>query len=188
MDRLCDRKAWQINELEVVMMTAGNDDNRLQWCACVRRTSLGVLSAGRIPIMVIGWIGYGGGPVGCSDWLRVRGAVVVWPGGVRIGYIRRAPLERSSTDAAQVTGSLVFSALLNCLDVYCAAELALCLLFGGTDCVWHAGFGLFFWRVSENWIMVRRWWKAGLASRLVLSCTFPGTLRMLWWISIRKVW
>ena len=74
MDRLCDRKAWQIKELEVVMMTAGS--------ACVRRTSLGVLSAGRIPIMVIGRIGYGGGPVGCSDWLRVCDTIIIWPGGV----------------------------------------------------------------------------------------------------------
>ena len=34
-DRLCDRKAWQIKELEVVVITAGNDDNRLHRCACV---------------------------------------------------------------------------------------------------------------------------------------------------------
>ena len=39
-------------------------------------------------IMVIGLFDCGGGPVGCSDWLSVRGAVVVCPGGVRIGYIR----------------------------------------------------------------------------------------------------
>ena len=123
-DRLCDRKAWKIKELEVVVM---NDDNRFQRCACVRGTSLGVLSAGRIPIMVIGRIGYGGGPMGCSDWLRVCGTVVFLPGGVRIGCIWRALLERSSTDAAPVTGSLVFSALLDCLDVYCAAEFASCL-------------------------------------------------------------
>ena len=83
----------------------------------------------------------------------MRGAVVAWPGGVRICYFKRAPLERSSTDAAQVTGSLVVSALLDCLDVYCAAELAAWLLFGGTYCIWLAGFGLFFWRVGENWIM-----------------------------------
>ena len=171
-------------------MTDGNDNDRLRRCACVRGSSLGVLSAGRIPIMVIGQIGCGGGPVGCSDWLRVRGAVVVWPGGVRIGYIRRVPIERSSTDVTPVTGSLVFSAPLDCLDVYCAAEFASCLLFGGTDCVWLAGFGLFFRRVSVNWIMATDGTalKAGLASRLVLNCTFPGTLRKLWWISIRKVW
>ena len=35
--------------------------------------------------------------------------------------------------------------------------------------------------------MVRRWWKAGLASRLVLSYMSPGTLRKLWWISISAV-
>ena len=40
-DRLCDRNAWQIKELAVVVMTDGNDDNRLQRCACVCRTSLG---------------------------------------------------------------------------------------------------------------------------------------------------
>ena len=73
------------------------------------------------------------------------------PGGVRIGYIRRALCERSSTDAAPVTGSLVFSALLDCLDVYCAAEFASCRLFCGTDCVWLAGFGLSFRRVSVYW-------------------------------------
>ena len=84
-------------------------------------TSLGVLSAGRIMIMVIGLFDCGGGPVGCSDWLSVHGAVVVCPGGVRIGYIRRALTESSSLDAAPVTGSLVFSAPVCCLAVYCAA-------------------------------------------------------------------
>ena len=101
-------------------------------------TSLGVLSAGRIPITVIGRIGGGGGPVGCSDWLRVRGAFVISPGGVRIGNIRRVLRGRSSTDAAPVTGSLVFSAPLDCHDEYCATEFASCWLFCGTDCVWLA--------------------------------------------------
>ena len=62
-------------------------------------------------------------------------------------------MEISLTDAVPVTGSLVFPALLDCLDVYCAAEFASCLLFGGTDCVWLAGFGLFFRRVSVKLIM-----------------------------------
>ena len=53
----------------------------------------------------------------------------------------------------QLTGSLVFSAPLDCLDVYCAAEFASCWLFCGTDCVWLAEFGLFFRRVSVYWIM-----------------------------------
>ena len=80
-DRLCDQIARQINGFVMVMMTDRNDNNSLQRCACVRGTSLGVLSAGRIPIMGIGRIGCGGGPVGCSDWLRVRGAVVFSPRG-----------------------------------------------------------------------------------------------------------
>ena len=100
--------------------------------------------------MVIGRIGCGGGPVDCSDWMRVCGAVDFL---LRIGYIRRALCERSSTDAAPVTGSLVFSALFDCLDVYCAAEFASCRLFCGTDCVWLAGFGLSFRRVSVYWTM-----------------------------------
>ena len=131
-----------------MVMTDRNNDNSLQRCACVCGTSLGVLSAGRIPIIVIGRIGCGGGPVGCSDWLRVRGAVVISPGGVRIGYIRRALCGRSSTDAAPVTGSLVFSAPLDCRDEYCATEFASCWLFCSTDCVWLAGFRLFFWQLA----------------------------------------
>ena len=54
-----------------------------------------------------------------------------------------------------VTGLLVFSAPLDNLDVYCAAEFASCWIFCGTDCVWLAGFGLLFRRVSVYWIMVR---------------------------------
>ena len=46
-----------------------------------------------------------------------------------------------------MTGSLVFSALLDSLDVYCTVEFVLCRLFCGTDCVWLAGFGLSFRRV-----------------------------------------
>ena len=52
-----------------------------------------------------------------------------------------------------MTGSLVFSALLDCLDIYCAAGFASCRLFSGTDCVWLAGFGLSFRRVSMCWTM-----------------------------------
>ena len=131
--------------------------------ACTRGTSLGVLSAGRI--------GCGGSPVDCSDLMRVHSAVV------RIGYIWRALCERSST------GSLVFSALLDCLDVYCAAEFASCRLFSGTDVsglldLDYPSGGLAcigLWRRK-----VRRWWRTGLVSRLVSSCTVHGTPRRLW--------
>ena len=57
----------------------------------VRGTSLGVISVGTIAITGIGLVDCEGGPVGCSDWLSVRGAVFVCPGGVRILYIGRAP-------------------------------------------------------------------------------------------------
>ena len=150
MDRLCDRNEWQIKELEVVVMPDGSDSNRFQRCACVRGTSLGVLSAGRITIMGVGLVGCRGGPVGGSDWLSVRGVVVVCPGGVRIVYIRRALTGSSSLDAAPVTGSLVFSAPVYCLAVYRAAGFYSWLIFGGTDCVWLAGCGLFFRRVRAT--------------------------------------
>ena len=91
---VCDYMAWQIKGSVVVVMTDTDENNSPQ------------LSAGRIPIMVIGRIDCGGGPVDGSDWTRVSGAVDFSPGGVRIGYIRRALCERSSTDAAPVTGSL----------------------------------------------------------------------------------
>ena len=100
--------------------------------------------------MVIGLFDGGGGPVGCFDWLSVRGPVVDCPGRVRIIYIRRARTGSSSLDATPVTGSLVFSAPVYCLAVYCAAGFYLWLLFGGTDCVWLAGCGLFFWRVRVD--------------------------------------
>ena len=99
--------------------------------------------------MVIGRIDCGGGPVDCSDWTRVRGAVDFSPGGARIGYIRRELWDRYSTDAAPVTGSLVFSGMFVYLDVYCAAEFASCRIFCSTDCVLLAGFGVSFRRVSE---------------------------------------
>ena len=148
-DRLYKRNEWQIKALEVVVISDGND-NRLQRCAGVRGTSLGVFSAGTIAIKVIGLFDCVGGPVGCSDWLSMRGAVDVRPGGgsqVQILYIRRARTGSSSLDAAPVTGSLVFSVPVYCLAVYCAAGLYSWLLFGGTDSVWLAGGGLFCQRV-----------------------------------------
>ena len=106
------------------MIPEGNDNNRVQCCACVHGTSL---------IMVIGLLA-----VGVAHWAE-RGAVVVCPGGVSIIYIGRARTGSSSLDAAPVTGSLVFSTPVYCLAVYCAAGFYSWLLFGGADCVWLAG-------------------------------------------------
>ena len=103
--------------------------------------------------MVIGWFACGGGPVDCSDWTHVDCAVDFSPGGVWVGHIRQELWDRSSTDAAPVTGSLVFSALFGCLYVYCAAGFTLCRTFCSTDCVLLAGFGLSLRRVSEYWTM-----------------------------------
>ena len=85
----------------------------------------------------------------------MRGAVDFSHEGVRIGYIRGALCDRSSTNAAPVTGSLDFSRF-DCLDVYCAncaAEFASCLIFCCANCVLLAGFGSSFRRVSEYWTM-----------------------------------
>ena len=123
-DRFCGRDEWQIKELEVVVTPSGGNDIRFQQCACARETSVSVISAGMLPILVIGLSDCVGGPLGCSDWLvrlswwawlasrrmSVRSAVVVYPGGVRIVYIRRALTGSSSLDAAPVTGSLLFYA------------------------------------------------------------------------------
>ena len=122
-------------------------------CACMCRTLLGVLSAGRIPLMVIGCFACGGGPVDCFDWPHGDCAVDFSPGGVWIGYIRQALWDRSLTDAAPVTGSLVFSALFGGLDVYCTAGFTSCRTFCSTDCVLLAGFGLSVRRVSEYWTL-----------------------------------
>ena len=135
------------------MTPGGSNDIRFQRCACVRGTSVGVLPVGRIPIMVIGLFDCGGGPVGCSDWLSGRSAVVVCPGGVRIVYIRRALTGSSSLIAAPVTGSLVFSAPVRCLAIYCAAGLYSWVLFGGADCIWLGGRGLFFRQVGVDLVM-----------------------------------
>ena len=103
--------------------------------------------------MVIGCFTCGGGPVDCSDWMRVDCAVDFSPGGVWIGYIRQELWDRSLTDAAPVTGSLAFSALFGCLDVYCAAGFTSCRTFCSMDGVLLAGFGLSLRRVSEYWTM-----------------------------------
>ena len=92
--------------------------------------------------------------IGCTGlrgqaWLedgpeRVRSAVVFSPGGVRIAYIRSEPSGSSSIDAAPVTGSLLFYAPVCCFAVCDAAELPLSVSFGGTACIWLAGWELFF--------------------------------------------
>ena len=130
-----------------------------------------------LTILEIGLLDGVGGPLGCSDWparlswwawlagrrMSARSAVVVCPGGVRIMYIRLTA--SSSLDAAPVTESLLFYAPVCYLAICCAAE-------------------------CSSWIVLQRR-EAGLASRLVLSWSFPGTLRRLWlwlWYGCSKTW
>ena len=59
----------------MIIMLDWDENNRPQRCAGERGTLLGVLSAGRIPCLVIGRIDCGGGPVDGSGWTQVCGAV-----------------------------------------------------------------------------------------------------------------
>ena len=100
-----------------------------------------------------------GGSVERSEWLllvargawlwchqiSVCGAAVIHPGAVRIEYKRRAG--SSSLDAAPVTGSLLYYAPVCRLAVCHAAVFSSWELFGGSDCIWLAVFGLFYRRV-----------------------------------------
>ena len=64
-----------------------------------------------------------GGSVDCSDWPRADCAVDFSPGEVRIGYIRPGLWTDLLIDAVPVTGSLIDSALSDCLIVLCTAGL-----------------------------------------------------------------
>ena len=148
---------WQIKGLVAVIMAGGYDVTGFLLCASERATSVGVVPPGIIPILVIGLLGCGGSLFGRSDWLYrsscqawladgpgcVRSAVDFFPGGVRIVHIRSVPARSSSIDAVPVTGSLLFYAPVCCFAVCGAAELSLSVLFGGTVCIWLAGWELF---------------------------------------------
>ena len=135
------------------LVLSEDKNNSARQCACMRRTPLGVFSAGRISLTLIGCRACVGGSVNCSDWPRLDCAVDFSPGGVWIDYIRPGLEDVSLFVAAPVTGSRISSALFVCLDVYCAAGFSLNWTFCGTDCVWLAGCQLFLRRVNERWKM-----------------------------------
>ena len=149
-------------------MTTGGDD--VIWfllCDCERVTSVGVVSLGMFPILVIGLRDCVSGSLGRSDWvdrlswwawlagrpMSVRSTGVVSPGGVRIVYIRSVLTGSSSLDAAPVTGSLLFYASVCCLAVCCATEFSSKVLFGGTVCICLAGRELFFRQAGVSSVM-----------------------------------
>ena len=157
-------------------MAGGDDVTRFLLCASERATSVGVIPPGMTQILMIGLLDCGGGLLGYTDWLyrssgqawledgpeRVRSAVVFFPRGVRIMYIRSEPSGSSSIDAAPVTGSLLFYAPVCCFAVCGAAGLPLSVLFGGTACIWLAGWKLFF---SGKFVYLRGWWQIALQRR-----------------------
>ena len=107
-----------------VFLMLNRDRSNIAWrCACMCGTSLGVFSTGRISLTLIGCSACVGGSVDCSEWLHSVCAVDFSPEGVWIGYIRPGLWDESLIDAAPVTGSLVSSALFDCLDVYCTDDV-----------------------------------------------------------------
>ena len=120
-----DRLGGYLTEIKVPgfgLVLSVDKDNSGRWCACMRRTPLGVFSsARRISLTLIGCQACVGGSVSCSDWPRLDCTVDFSPEGVWIDYIRPGLKDVSLSVAAPVTGSLISSALFVCLDVYCTA-------------------------------------------------------------------
>ena len=113
--------ATEIKVFHCVSMSHVDENNSGRRCACVRGVSLGMFSVGRISLMLTGCSVCVGGSVDCSDWPRADCAVDFSPGEVRIGYIRPGLWTDLLIDAAPVTGSLIDSALSDCLIVLCTA-------------------------------------------------------------------
>ena len=183
-DRLCGYTT-EIKVPRFVHMLNRDRNNSAQRCACMCDASLGVFSAGRISLTLIGCSACVGGSVDCSDWLRSDCAVDFSPGGVWIGYIRPGWWDESLIDAAPVTWSLVSFALFDCLDVCCTAGFTSYWTFCSTDCVLLAGFELFLRRVGDCRIMAMNGVvlvEERVVSRLVSSYTFRGLLRKRWWL------
>ena len=159
---------WQIKGLETVIEPRwANDILSLQWVR-VRGTPVGAITLVKAEILVIGPSDRVGGSMGRSGWLLLvsrgawlwchqigtRGAAVVCACTVGIRYKSHALTGSSSFQAAPVTGSLHFYAPVCRLTVCCAAGFSSWVLFGGSDCIRLAVFGLFFRRVGVYCMMV----------------------------------
>ena len=129
-----------------VLMFHGDRNNGVLVCAVLR---LGVFSAGRISLTLTGCSACVGGLVDCSDWPCSDCAVDFSPEEVGIGYIRPGLWNDLLIDATPVTGSLVYSALFDCLIVYCTAGFASDWTFCSTDFVLLARFEFYIRRVSD---------------------------------------
>ena len=108
-----------------------------------------MFSAGRISLRLIGCSGHGGCSVDCFDWLRMGCAVDFSHGEDWIGYIRTGLWTDSLIDGAPVTGSLLDSALSDCLIELCIAGFSSTWTFCSTDSVLLAGLVLSVRRVNN---------------------------------------
>ena len=79
---------WVVKVPGFGLVLSEDKNNSARRCACLRRTPLGVFSAGRISLTLISCRACVGGSVNCSDWLRLDCAVDFSPGGVWIDHIR----------------------------------------------------------------------------------------------------
>ena len=116
---------------------------------CVRGVPLKMFSVGRISLRLTGCSGRGGGSVDCFDWLRVDCTVDFSAGEDWIGYIRTGLWTGSLIDAAPVTGSLLDSALSDCLIELCTAGFSSTWTLCSTVSVLLAGLVLSVRRVNN---------------------------------------
>ena len=141
--------ATEIKVFHCVSMIHVDENNSGRRCVRIHSVSPGMFSAGRISLMLTGSGVCVGGSVDCSDWLRADCAVDFSPREVRIGYIRPRLWTDSLIDAAPVTGSLIDSALSDCLIVICTAGFSSTWTFCSTDFLLLARFVLSVRRVND---------------------------------------
>ena len=139
----------EIKVFHCVSMIHVDEKNSGRRCGHIRGVSLRMFSAGRISLMLTGCGICVGGSVDYSDWPRADCAVDFSPGEIRIGYIRQGLWTDSLIDAAPMTGSLIDSALSDCLIVLCTAGFSSTLTFFSTDFVLLVGFVLSVRRVND---------------------------------------
>ena len=160
-----------------VSMIHMDENNSGRRCARVRGVLLGMFSAGRISLMLTGCGICVGSSVDYSDWPRADCAVDFSPGEIRIGYIRQRLWTDSLIDAAPVTGSLIDSALSDCLIVLCTAGFSSTWTFYSTDSVLLAGFVLSVRRVNDLGIMAA---DGAALAEVRAGNTFGVELYVLW--------
>ena len=143
----------EIKVFHCVSMIHVDENNNGPRCVRVCGVSLGMFSMGRISLMLTDCSICVGGSVDYSDWPRADCVVDFSNGEVRISYIRQGLLTDSLIDAAPVTGSLIDSALSDCLILLCTAGFSSTWTFCSTDFVLLAGFVLSVRQVNDFGIM-----------------------------------